>query len=272
LRPIDDAIRSFQSRSNRDLAAIDRSTTDLAIARDTPSVHLLHEFTSLRRLWVGGGDASTLEHVSKISSLEEMALVVCRCELPRKIKLPNLRTLLLLDSPTVTHIEPLATLQKVEILGVAGCKKLHDYSPLGKLRSLRQLEIGIRRYYEKMSAASLSFLVSLKKLEHLAVFFTSVVDESIDAIEELARLRTLEISNTFARESLARLAAKLPSTTCRWFQGWQSLGNCPKCDTESLAMMTGKGQRTLCRACQSERFEMKLEEWRELVAAERRQA
>jgi hypothetical protein len=254
------------------LAAIDRSTTDLAIARDTPSVHLLHEFTSLRQLWVGGGDANTLERVSNFSSLEELALVGCRCELPQEFRLPNLRTLLLLDSPTVTRVEPLATLPQVEILGIAGCKKLQDYSPLGKLRGLRQLEIGIRRYYEKMSASSLSFLVSLKKLENLAVFFTSVVDGSIDAIGELARLRTLEISNTFSRESLARLAAKLPSTTCAWFQGWQSLGQCPKCDTESLAMMTGKGQRTLCRACQRERFETKLAEWRELVAAERRRA
>lgn len=270
MRPIDNVIASFPFRSSQDLAAIDRATTALAITRDTPSVHLLPEFNALKRLWLVDGDANTLERVCSIVSLEELALVVCRCELPQKLKLPNLRTLLLLDSPSVTGVEPLATLPQVEILGIAGCKKLQDYSPLGKLRGLRQLEIGIRRYYEKMSAASLSYLVSLKKLEHLAVFLTSVADESLEAIGELAGLRTLDISNTFPREGIARLAAKLSSTTCAWFQGWQSLGKCPKCDTESLAMLTGKGQRTLCRVCQRERFEMKLAEWRELVAAERR--
>lgn len=241
--------------------------SDLAVARDTANVHLLHEFRSLRRLWVGDGDERTLEHAFKITSLEEMALVVCRCELPRNIELPNIRTLLLLDSPAVTQIAPLAELPQIEILGIAGCKKLQEYSPLGRLSRLRQLEIGIRRYHEKMSATSLSFLSLLQKLEHLAVFFTSVLDESIDAIGELAGLRTLEISNTFARESLAKLAAKLPSTACGWFQGWRPLGNCPKCDTESLVMMTGRGQRNVCRACQREQFVRKLEEWRELVVA-----
>lgn len=269
MRPIDNALTCFQSRLSEDLAGIDRSAIDLAVARDTRNVHLLHEFTSLRRLSVVGGDADTLQHAFQISSLQEMALVAGRCELPCSTRLPNLRTLLVLDSPAVTDIASLAELPQIQILGLAGCKNLHNYSPLGRLQSLRQLEIGMRRYHEKISASSLSFLAELQQLEHLAIFFTAVLDQSIDAIIELAGLRTLELSNTFPRSSFARLAAKLPSTACGWFQGWQFLGLCPKCNTESLAMITGKGQRSLCRVCQSSQFRIKMEEWQETVAAER---
>lgn len=269
MRPIDQAISRFRTRSNHDLATLDRGTTELAIARDTPNANLLHEFKDVQRLWVGGGDANTLECVSAISSLHELALVRCRSELPANFDLPNLRTLLVLDSPEMTSVASLAMLRQIEVLGVAGCKNLQDYSPLGELYKLRELEIGIRRYHEKLAADSLFFLMRLSRLEHLAVFFTSVLDNSIDAIAKLGNLRTLEISNTFARESLARVAARLPSTACAWFQGWQSLGTCPKCNTNSLVMMTGKGQRSLCQNCQPQRFEVKLSEWRDLVSAER---
>lgn len=265
MRPVDQVIRSFQVRSDQDLADLDRATTEVAIARDTRSAHLVDEFTQLRRLWVGNGDARTMERVAGLSSLEVLVLVACRGELPNGFQLPNLRTLLLLDSAEVTCLDPLATLTHVEILGVAGCSQLHDYSPLGSLRGLKQLEIGSSRHYQKASAASLSFLAPLQDLEHLAVFFASIADGSIDAIADLQQLRTLEISSTFSRESMARLAAKLSATSCEWFKGWQSLGTCPKCNTESLVMLTGKGQRNLCRTCQSERFATKIEEWQDLL-------
>lgn len=267
--PTNPTIQYASERPKADLATLDRSITELEVFRDTPNLHLLYEFTCLKKLLVGRCDMPTLECVSEMSSLEHLTLGLSRGDLPRRFNLPALHTLHLLDFFDVTHIEPLATLSRVQTLSVSGCKKLEDYSPLGKLRGLRKLEIGIRRYYEKMSAASLSFLHDLPNLEHLAVFFTSILDGSIDAIGDLSRLHTLEISNGFSRESLARLAARLPTTSCGCFKGWHSLGECPKCQGD-LIMMTGKGSRTLCRVCQKARFETKLAEWDELVAAERR--
>jgi hypothetical protein len=59
-------------------------------------------------------------------------------------------------------------------------------------------------------------------------------------------------------EQYAWLSAKLPTTKCRWFAPFLDMAatgylNCKKCQQASMVMLTGKGQRTICRHCDSDK-------------------
>ena len=262
-------MRSFPKHTD-DLSDVCDTVEQLSIGPKTRKVERLAALHRLRRLWVGGATSGVLDNVVRLRHLEELVIAGARAtSLPGTWQLPRLQTLLLDRCAKLTSIEPLKGSDGVEILGIISAKRLSDYGPLRALSRLRTVDLGEQIYYERQTIDSLAFLSNLTSIENLALRFSFVADGSLKPIARLSKLRTLEISNTFPREQFAYLAAHLPQVQCPWFPGYVLLGKCPRCTDETMVMLTGKGQRSLCANCDRRQLEQKLNEFKALVASAR---
>lgn len=82
-----------------------------------------------------------------------------------------------LESATsVTTLEPLRALTRLESLDIGGAWRVHDYSAIGALTNLRQLSLG-GGSEKRQHVASLEFLVDLRQLARLQL---SLVPDRLD--------------------------------------------------------------------------------------------
>ncbi|MDR3633078.1 MAG: hypothetical protein P4L84_04525 [Isosphaeraceae bacterium] len=188
-----------------------------------------------------------LQRLSGCASLEHLLLFSAKTltDLGPLAGLRKLRSLFLHDVPglDLTMLPPLPTLNEFVFYGnfLKGVK-LQSFAPLGRLDSLRRLELRNVRAAD----GSLAPLAALRGLEHLFL-----------------------PTNEYEVEEYARLASALPAAQGRclnplWEPGHDEAGAprfaCPKCGGPQV-FLTGKETRRSCRVCNAARVDQHLARW-----------
>jgi len=170
-------------------------------------------------------------------------------------KIPNLNpvfkmlwlsNLFISDFPRITNIEGIEALR--------GLKTLHLSGNRGSL-------------HPPLRLASIQPIAHLSNLEELTVFNTRLENDDISFLASLPKLRVLTLSNTFAREKFAFLAKRMNAQLGIPITAYRRMNfPCPTCG-EALFYFIGKRMPTLCKRCESKRFEKLTHQFEELVGA-----
>jgi Leucine-rich repeat (LRR) protein len=170
--------------------------------------------------------------------------------------LKKLKYLYIGSSTKIESIEPLAVLKQLEYLHIENFKLITDFTPLSKMASIKSLNItGSMWSFQQVD--SLEFLSKMVWLKSLAVDTHNI--HSLRPLANLKALEDLHIGGRLPMEEYARLAAQLPSTSCRWFSPYYDLsdtgiGMCKRCNQQTMVMLSGgKGAKTFCRSCDAEK-------------------
>jgi hypothetical protein len=166
-------------------------------------------------------------------------------------QLGQLRQLFIGSSTRVESIAPIADLASLEWLELENFKKIDDFAPLERLTALRTLAV-TGDMWTRQDVGSLEPFGRMTWLRHLVVDTAKVT--SLHPLAPLVQLETLGLGGRLPMAEYAWLAAKLPHTRCQWFRPWLDLAGggfsrCAKCGGSAMAMLTGKGAPTVCRAC-----------------------
>lgn len=130
--------------------------------------------SQLRRLSVSWGVFDSLEALESMTHLVELELE---------------------SATSLTSLEPLRSLKKLQGLEIGGAWRLEDYSVIGTLTDLRQLQLGGGPGSHPQYAESLDFLTELRALRWLLL---SVVPRELDyrPLLELTWVETMAVWST----------------------------------------------------------------------------
>ncbi|GLT91502.1 hypothetical protein SLE2022_093850 [Rubroshorea leprosula] len=181
-----------------DLSSINASleTLDLRDWRTRQWLHQIQRFTALKELSIKGpiDDVEALSDVlEKLSSLTRLEVVCCNdlISLPQGVnKLPHLRTLQIFSCGNLTSLsEDLKELRSLTTLSVLYCRRLNPGEMLGRLTSLKRLEIGGFSELEEFPGLS-----SIHDgLEELRLIGWDKLSQLPDQIQHLTALKELTI-------------------------------------------------------------------------------
>ncbi|WP_350280196.1 hypothetical protein [Kribbella sp. HUAS MG21] len=111
--------------------------------------------------------------------------------------MPHLRTLRLAGASKVENLAHLAALQHVETLQVDGLQGLVDASPLGRMRAVKDLELGGDWMTPRnVRVQSLSFLAQMPQLERLLAHTLIVDDLDYTPLLSLPNLKKVRVMAT----------------------------------------------------------------------------
>lgn len=185
--------------------------------------------------------------------------------LERLPQLEKLRQLFIGGAPSVTSIAPLGRMAHLTWLETENLKAVSDFSPLASLTNLVGLGV-TGSMWSQQPIDTLRPFGKLTGLEWLGVSAAS--DGSLRPLEPLGRLKWLGLPNRYPVEELAWLSTRLPHTECRFFQPYEDLTargfTCPKCKKQTVALMSGKGGKFLCLACDREKVDRHVRAFRAL--------
>lgn len=171
-------------------------------------------------------------------------------------KLQNLKHLSIGSSTQIESLAPLASLQNLEWLEVENLKKIQDFSPLLKLKKLKVLAV-TGSMWTKAEVNSLEPFIKMKWLDALILDTNKVND--IKPLSQLKQLKFLSTDGRHPYQDFVYLMKAMPETDCPWFEPYidlsdSGISSCKKCKKDVMVMLTGKGQRTICRECNKEKF------------------
>ena len=181
-----------------------------------------------------------------------------------------LRYLHIGSSTKVESIQPLASLSGLRLLELENFKAVTDFSPLLSLTGLASLVI-TGSMWTRQDVGSLATYAQMTWLKSLAIDTTHV--ESLRPLANLKNLEFLDTGGKLPMEEYAWLAAKLPNTTCRWFEPYIDVASsgfspCRKCNNKAAVILTGKRGSLLCGVCDKG----KLQKQRDAFAAIKQRA
>lgn len=183
--------------------------------------------------------------------------------------LTNLTHLHIGGAPSAEPIEALCHLQNLVDLELNKVSSASDITFLERMPQLQSLELaGDKNSIKPLRIESIAPLRSLVNLKKLVISTATITDESLEPIGYLPCLKYLLISNRFKMEELAKLAGKLPSVECDRFEpvgepvDWMQ---CKKCGGKTMVPLTGKGKPWLCTACDEQRIEKHVAEFKRIA-------
>lgn len=146
---------------------------------------------------------STVENISSIS------------------KLKNLQRLELHGFSRLTDIEPILSLKNLKLLSIEKCFKVENYDLIGQMTELKGLQLGGDTFAPKnLRLKSLKPFKNLKKLAHLDLSSSSVVDGSYETIVELQNLERFDISVIIPKPIRDLIKANHKKLTAGFFMDW----------------------------------------------------
>lgn len=219
---------------------------------------ILPTLSNLKRLCVWSHVTQPLfDAICEVTSLEALQIKwssVRNLDAIRRLR--ALKVVSIGSSTRVESIEPLAELPSLELLEIENFRLVSDFSPLLRLRSLRDLSV-TGSMWSKQAVASLQPFAEMTWLKSLCVDTSNV--SSIRELAALTNLESLGVGGRLPYSEYAWLAAKMPNTECQWFQPFLDLSDsgyspCKSCGRMSMVMVTGKGKPVLCRHCDEARL------------------
>jgi hypothetical protein len=250
-----------------DVSDATSTATDVRLVADARGWDRLPALGHLARLWCFRINGERLAVITQCRSLRRLYLDGLRVSLHTVDRLTDLQVL---SVDSATRMESLAEVPAslpLEGLSVTNAPNVTNLVPLRDRYQLRALNVsgGI---WSKMTVDSLGPLAGLRELKYLDLMNLKVLDGSLEPLGSLTELTELGLSNFYSVREFARLAARLRGTHCLWFSPTVDLPNvaCQKCGKESMASLTGKGIRTMCRVCDADRIRKHEDLFRESAA------
>ena len=135
------------------------------------------------------------EAICKMKNLEQLMFWASTVEdLSGIQKLKKLRKLKLWSFSRLKDISPLLQLKRLTILSIENCFKVENYEILGKMAQLIGLELCGNIFAPKnLRLKSLKPYETLKKLKHLDLSSTSVIDNSYESVLKMTSLERFDI-------------------------------------------------------------------------------
>ncbi len=218
---------------------------------------------------------SILKEVTQLKSLTHFLVVKASNEDIASIAACDRLSHLQLYQSTATDFSPLRRLTNLQYLTMQTNSKLTSLEDVGKLRTLRGLNLenlsgvpsleGLSDLSElkflafegtlnkNLSVSTLEPLESLSTLEVLHMTAVRFEEASLRYLSGLRNLRELSLGVFFPAEDFARLAGTLSECDCKWFEPFHdSPMKCKK--GHKKLMLSGKGLRDLCPKCDVEKI------------------
>lgn len=138
--------------------------------------------------------------------------------------------------------------------------KVREIQPLARLKDLRELAV-TGSVWARMNIHSFEPLTEISGMEFLHLTNINPADAFLKPLENLQRLKQLDIANSFSMEDFAKLAAVLPETNCIWFKPYVQISfeHCKKCEKETMVMLTGKRKSSICSNCDVQKLTKHIE-------------
>lgn len=190
-------------------------------------------------------------------------------------KLPALNGLCMSWSG-INDLTPLERCQQLQYLRIGMAGGVRSIEPLGKLASLRWLQIAnvqiasleplrplknleglgfIGGESKPVALESFAPLADLTNLEWLHLGAVRTIDNSLRPLSGLKRLKFLGLANAFPVEEFAFLSLHVESSVCNLAQPYarwhSSVSPCRKCKKNWKVMTSGRPSWSLCPTCDS---------------------
>ncbi|MDR6914469.1 hypothetical protein J2X66_001333 [Pseudomonas sp. 3296] len=172
----------------------------------------------------------------------------------------------------IETVEPLFQLGNLQRLSIFDFPKLRELNGIESLQNLTELNLSGSRG----ALSSPLRLVSIKPISHLpnltsfSLTNAKIEDDDITVLALCSSLRYLKLSNQFERSQVAFLASRLNSQLAEPLTAYVDLRlSCKKCNGQ-MSMFIGRRMPTLCRYCESTKFEKLTNDFAQLVLTEAR--
>ncbi len=251
-----------------DLEQAFAATHSLRLVAAPKSFHVLPRIEGLKRLWCFQIDRDRLAIICESNTLDHLYLdTVTTRDLSALYALSNLRVLSIETNTKAKTIDALGEMAWLVGLAVVHFKQVRAIEPIRGLKRLESLAVA-GSTWTRMTIRSLEPLSGLRSLKYLDLTNLQAEDGSLEPLADLVQLHELECANFYPMEEFARLSGRLKHTRCTWFKPYVPLRlvTCKKCGADQMVMLTGKGSRTLCRACDEARISRHEEAFRRIVA------
>lgn len=168
--------------------------------------------------WLSAGPRKGLHHLAKLERLERLELYLEDTRLAGlqrfRGRWPHLRHLdiaygglnsidgietfqeleyLRLLRPGIEDLSPLAELPRLVELRIEAPRKRVDFSPIGRLESLRRLELDVGTATRDVEMPTLSWLAGCRALEEVEITNVDLADRDLSVLMELPNLRRIVV-------------------------------------------------------------------------------
>jgi hypothetical protein len=174
--------------------------------------------------WVVGVDDRTFPALCARLQAASLAFYEMRVsDLGPLAGLDGIRELGITWNTKVVDLEPLRSLRDLELLVLQDIPKVRSIDAIGELEHLVALDFsgGI---WNRNRAQSLEPIGRLGSLQELVLTNLAVASDGLRPLARCRSLRRLSLSNQFATEDYAYLAARLPQVECEMFAPFVPLG------------------------------------------------
>jgi Leucine-rich repeat (LRR) protein len=201
----------------KDLRSFDRlnltiTQTDLPANQQKKLVNmwceLIPKLTEVKYLWFTSRVSQDIfDAACELKNLQGLFIKWSGIKSIDKItKLTNVRRLHIGSSTQIESIEPLTSLKNLQVLALINLQKIQDYSVLASLIDLRELTITGDVWAPKvLKIETLKPLTALKKLRHLDLDCTRILDGYYEPLIELKEIESLRISRNLTDDVRLRL-------------------------------------------------------------------
>jgi len=206
-----------------DLKNVESSVTELVIKGDTKNLSKLKELSGLKKLWIEFVNQKEFDKIIDLINPEFLYIYGMRVDdLSKLEKLVNLKILGLESNTRAYELWNLRAHPFLKSLLIKGFSKLTNVQNLKYGFNLKLLNLE-GNDSNQLKIENLQPLKSLQNLEYLALSNIRVMDESLEPISNLKKLKLFKTSNQFPTEEFAKLSVLLPNTHCNKFEPYFKL-------------------------------------------------
>ncbi|MVO07552.1 hypothetical protein GOQ30_00070 [Flavobacterium sp. TP390] len=162
------------------------------------------------------------DSLSKIPNLEE--LIIDSSKITDLSQLPKLKRLKRFEIESFTQLKDISILEKTKLfqLRIENCFKIENYEVIGNINSL--IGVALHGYVvgpKNLKIESLKIFKNLKKLKHLDLGCTSLVDKnSFNYLLEIENLERFDYSGNIKFEIVEKIKKNHPKLKAGFFVDW----------------------------------------------------
>jgi hypothetical protein len=172
---------------------------------------------------VVGVDDASFSRLCPLLTVEALQLYEMRvADLGPLAHVGALRQLCIQWNTGLVDLARLESQPSLEALILVDTPGIRDLVPIAKLRNLKHLEFS-GGWWKANTARSLAPIAELPVLEDLTLLNLRVESDGLRPLARCPSLRRLEVSNQFRTEDYAYLSVALPAVECRLFTAFVSL-------------------------------------------------
>lgn len=234
---------------SEDLSELSLHSEYIACFGKCKSLAELDKFSDLRFLWLSGVNEKQAQLLPKLERVETLVVHDLRTATLALLKcFPNIKTLMICGNTKTSKLTELASLKKLEVLGLEHFPKVSAIDEISLLKNLKMLCL-TGSVDTALKIDTLEPLTKLQELELLHITNLKVSDESLGFVRKLSSLKELQVSNQFPTAEYAALKSKRPDVQCTHFVPYiMSRSACSKCGAGQV-MVIGKGKPFVCPEC-----------------------